>query len=102
MTKKPAEPPAPDPDEQSGSTGRDPGPRREKPGVDGKPGTGENTGQGSYGQSGFGKGRYDKGDQRTSYQKDEPGRRNPGAGGSNLGAGTRPADEGSEEKSSEP
>ncbi len=98
MAKKPVEPPAPDPDEQSGSTGRDPGPPREHPGQDGKPGTGENTGQGNYGQSGYGKGRYDKGGQRTSYQEDEPGRKNPGSGGSNLGTDTEPANGGTKEK----
>jgi hypothetical protein len=97
MTKKTPEPPAPDSNEQSGSTGRDPGPARDRPGQDGKPGTGENTGQGNYGQSGYGKGRYDKGGHRTSYQEDEPGRRNPGSD-SDLGAGTRPADDGTEEK----
>ncbi len=110
MPKKTPEPPAPDvpaPDvnEQSGSTGRNPGPPREKPGQDGKPGTGENTGQGNYGQSGYGQFGYGKdpgkgggGDNRTSYQRDEPGRKKPGAGGSNLGADTKPAGKGSREK----
>lgn len=51
----------PDPNEQSGSTGRDPGPPSDNPGEDGKPGTGANTGQGNYGQSGYGQNGYGKG-----------------------------------------
>jgi hypothetical protein len=70
MAKKPDEPPAPDNDEQSGSTGRDPARHRGPSGEDGKPGSGGNSGQGNYGQSGYGKGGYDKG-HRTNYQQDE-------------------------------
>jgi hypothetical protein len=87
------EPPRPDPDEQSGSAGRDPGPPRRNPGQEGKPGTGGNSGQGNYGQSGYGqsgygKGGYDKGGQPSSnYQEDPPGRDEPDSRDSNRGSG---------------
>jgi hypothetical protein len=82
------ETPRPDPEEQSGSAGRDPGPPRDNPGQDGKPGTGDNTGQGNYGQSGYGKGRYDKGGPKQSnYQEDPPGREHPDSQDSNRGSG---------------
>jgi hypothetical protein len=81
------EPPRPEPDEQSGSTGRDPGPPRRNPGQDGKPGTDGNSGQGNYGQSGYGKGRYDKGGQPSNYQEDPPGRNRPDSHDSNRGSG---------------
>lgn len=83
------EPPRPDPEDQSGSAGRDPGPPRHDPGQDGKPGTGDNTGQGNYGQSGYGKGRYDKGGAgQTNYQEDTPGRERPDSHDSNRGSGS--------------
>lgn len=88
MTRKKQEPPRPDPDDQSGSTGRDPGPPSPDPGQDGKPGTGNNSGQGNYGQSGFGDGRYDKGRrQETNYQEDPSGRSRPDSIDSNRGSG---------------
>jgi hypothetical protein len=61
MDTRQPKPKRPDPDEQSGSTGRDPGPPSDDPGEDGKPGTGANTGQGNYGQSGYGQDGYHKG-----------------------------------------
>jgi hypothetical protein len=89
MANKPRDDSPPRPDEQSGSTGRDPGPPRKNPGVDGKPGTGDNTGQGNYGQSGYGEGGFGKGDaERSSYQKDVPGRLDPGSPDSNRGSGS--------------
>jgi hypothetical protein len=85
----PARDPArPEPNEQSGSTGRDPGPASDNPGVDGKPGTGANTGQGSYGQSGYGQGDYRKGgDAASTYQKGMPGRDDARSHTSNIGSG---------------
>jgi hypothetical protein len=94
MEKTPR-PKRPEPDEQSGSTGRDPGPPSHDPGEEGKPGTGDNTGQGNYGQSGYGqsgygKGRYDKGDARQSnYQETPPGRDDPDSRDSNRGSGKK-------------
>jgi len=91
--KNPHRPPArdparPEPNEQSGSTGRDPGPASDNPGVDGKPGTGANTGQGSYGQSGYGQGDYRKGgDAASTYQKGVPGRDDARSHTSNIGSG---------------
>jgi hypothetical protein len=91
--KNPHSPPArdparPDPDEQSGSTGRDPGPSSDNPGVDGKPGTGANTGQGNYGQSGYGQGGYRKGgDSAPTYQKGVPGRDDARSRTSNIESG---------------
>ena len=62
MNKQRQQKPArPAPDDQSGSTGRNPGPPSENPGEDGKPGTGKNTGQGNYGQTGYGQNGYGKG-----------------------------------------
>jgi hypothetical protein len=85
---KQEETPRPDPDDQSGSAGRDPGPPRRNPGQDGNPGTGENTGQGNYGQTGYGNGRYDKGGaKRSNYTDDPPGRDRPGPHDSNRGSG---------------
>jgi hypothetical protein len=85
---KEQQPPRPEPEEQSGSTGRDPGPPRRKPGEDGKPGAGGNTGQGNYGQSGYGQGGYDKGGPPSSnYQEDSPGRKKPESQDSNRGSG---------------
>jgi hypothetical protein len=82
------EPPRPAPGEQSGSAGRDPGPPTNNPGVDGKPGSGANTGQGNYGQSGYGQGGYRKGgDANPAYQKSVPGRDDPRSNSSNRGSG---------------
>jgi hypothetical protein len=84
----PHSPARPEPDEQSGSTGRDPGPPSNDTGVDGKPGTGANTGQGNYGQSGLGQGGYSKGGSDTpNYQKDVAGRKVPRSRDSNRGSG---------------
>lgn len=98
-TKRAKVPPVtvlPEPGEQSGSAGRDPGPPSDNPGVDGKPGTGDNTGQGNYGQSGFGQGGYRKGgDAVPNYQKDVAGR-DPRSKSSNHGSG-RPDSEGEDE-----
>ncbi len=81
-------PARPEPGAQSGSTGRDAGPPSNNPGVDGKPGTGANTGQGNYGQSGYGQGGYRKGgDDAPAYQKDVPGRGAPRSRTSNRGSG---------------
>jgi hypothetical protein len=89
MNKRRQKPP-PDANEQSGSTGRNPGPPLDNPGVDGKPGSGANTGQGNYGQSGYGKGGYQKGGpEAPSYQKDVPGRLDPGSRRSNRGSGNQ-------------
>jgi hypothetical protein len=91
MTKRtpnnhePVQPPVND---QSGSTGRDTGPPSNNPGVDGKPGTGANTGQGTYGQSGYGQGGFGKGNGvPASHEKDAPGRADPRAKKSNPGSG---------------
>src|SRR5687768_4120789 len=84
----PEEPARPEPGEQSGSTGRDTGPPSNNPGVDGKPGTGANTGQGNYGQSGYGQGGFGKGgNDAPNYQKDVPGREDPRSHKSNRGSG---------------
>lgn len=78
----------PEPGEQSGSAGRDPGPPVDNPGVDGKPGTGANTGQGTYGQSGYGQGNFGKGsDAAPNYQKDGSGRDDGRSKKSNRGSG---------------
>ncbi len=86
-------PAEPEPGERSGSTGRDSGSPSNNPGVDGKPGTGANSGQGNYGQSGYGQGGYRKGgDDAPAYQKDVPGRGAPRSRTSNRGSG-RPESE---------
>jgi hypothetical protein len=99
MSKRSRKPP-PEANEQSGSTGRNPGPPLDNPGVDGKPGSGANTGQGNYGQSGYGQSGYSKGGygkggsekggpETSSYQKDVPGRLDPDSRSSNRGSGNR-------------
>jgi hypothetical protein len=87
-------PKRPETDEQSGSTGRDVGPATNNPGVDGKPGTGANAGQGNYGQSGYGQGGYAKGGGgvRPQFQKDVSGRDAARPGSSNRGSGNREPD----------
>lgn len=87
------QPKRPEPHEQSGSTGRDTGPAANNPGVDGRPGTGANTGQGNYGQSGYGRGEYAKGGgAKPQYQKDVSGRNDERGTTSNAGSGNREPD----------
>jgi hypothetical protein len=75
---------APEPNEQSGSAGRDPGPTDDK---------GADSGQGKYGQSGFGQGEYDKGNSDSPYERGTPGRRTPRSEDSNEGSGQADKDE---------
>jgi hypothetical protein len=97
------QPKRPEPNEQSGSTGRDAGPATNNPGVDGKPGTGANAGQGNYGQSGYGHGGYSKGGgAQPEYQKDVSGRDDESGRTSNRGSGNREPDVETEQDPAQP